>query len=57
MSKNFHFCTWPGLFLLQRLGGVGAGGAEGLPEDGQEGDDKGEGSGEDHVPAPAWDGG
>ena len=26
------------LFLLQRLGGVGAGGAEGLPEDGQEGD-------------------
>ena len=24
------------LFLLQRLGGVGAGGAEGLPEDGQE---------------------
>ena len=26
------------LFLLQRLGGVGAGGAEGLPEDGQQGD-------------------
>ena len=28
----------PGLFLLQCLGRVGAGGAEGLPEDGQEGD-------------------
>ena len=26
------------LFLLQRLGGVGAGGSEGLPEDGQQGD-------------------
>ena len=26
------------LFFLQRLGGVGAGGAEGLPEDGQQGD-------------------
>ena len=27
--------------LLQRLGRVGAGGAEGLPEDGQEGDGEG----------------
>ena len=26
------------LFFLQRLGRVGAGGSEGLPEDGQEGD-------------------
>ena len=29
------------LLLLQRLGRVGAGGAEGLPEDGGEGDCKG----------------
>ena len=47
----------PRLFLLQRLGRVGAGGAESLPEDGQEGDGEGEGSGEDHVPVPAGDGG
>ena len=52
-----HLLVPPGLFLLQRLGGVGAGGAEGLPEDGQEGDGEGEGSGEGDVPAPAGDGG
>ena len=44
------------LFLLQRLGRVGAGGAEGLPEDSQKRDAEGEGSGESHVPAPARDG-
>ena len=33
-----HLLVPPGLFLLQRFGGVGAGGAEGLPEDGKGGD-------------------
>ena len=45
-----HLLVPPGLFLLQCLGRVGAGGAEGLPEDGDYGNREGEDDGSDIDP-------